>query len=101
MNTLIARQRYTDLIAPFIGKNIIKVLTGQRRVGKSCILRQLQEQMRTAGANTIYINKEFDEFAAIRNNYPKYVVSLDEWTSGSNVEGIHHVHLADFLQMDL
>lgn len=101
MNTLISRQRYTDLIAPFIDKNIIKVLTGQRRVGKSCILRQLQEQMRTTGANTIYINKEFDEFAAIRNNYPKYVVSLDEWTSGSNVEGIHHVHLADFLQMDL
>ncbi|MDY5087376.1 MAG: ATP-binding protein [Alloprevotella sp.] len=68
MNTLISRQRYTDLIAPFIDKNIIKVLTGQRRVGKSCILRQLQEQMRTAGANTIYINKEFDEFAAIRTN---------------------------------
>ena len=35
------------------------------------------------------------------SNNPKYVVSLDEWTSGSNVEGIHHVHLADFLQMDL
>ncbi len=38
MIKLINRKYYTDRITPFIGKNIIKVLTGQRRVGKSCIL---------------------------------------------------------------
>ena len=38
---------------------------------------------------------------AIRNNYPKYVVSLDEWISGSITDGIQHLHLATFLQMDL
>ena len=38
---------------------------------------------------------------AIRNSYPKYVVSLDEWTSGSITDGIQHLHLATFLQMDL
>ncbi len=32
---LIARERYLEKIRPFIGKNVIKVLTGQRRVGKS------------------------------------------------------------------
>ena len=30
------------MIRPFIGKNVIKVLTGQRRVGKSCILKQFK-----------------------------------------------------------
>ena len=35
---LINRPIYTERIRPFIGKGIIKVLTGQRRVGKSCIL---------------------------------------------------------------
>ncbi len=35
---------------------------------------------------------------AIPDNYLKYVVSLDEWTMGSNNEGIHHVHLGDLLQ---
>ncbi len=35
----------------------------------------------------------------IQDNYPKYVVSLDEFNKGSNVEGIHHLHLADFLKM--
>ena len=42
MIQLINRRIYTERIAPFINKNIIKVLTGQRRVGKSCILRQIQ-----------------------------------------------------------
>ena len=45
MAQLINRQYYTDLIAPFIGKNIIKVLTGQRRVGKSYILKQLSQHI--------------------------------------------------------
>ncbi len=35
----------------------------------------------------------------VGNNYPKYVVSLDEWTSGSSVDGIKHVHLGEFLKM--
>ncbi|MGN0226088.1 MAG: ATP-binding protein, partial [Prevotella sp.] len=45
--------------------------------------------------------REFGNLLAIRNSYPKYVVSLDEWTSGSIVDGIHHIHLADFLQLSL
>lgn len=45
--------------------------------------------------------REFGNLLALRNSYPKYVVSLDEWTSGSITEGIQHIHLAAFLQMDL
>ena len=45
--------------------------------------------------------REFGNLLAIRNSYPKYVVSLDEWTSGSITEGIQHLHLAAFLQMEL
>ena len=44
--------------------------------------------------------REFGNLLAIANNYPKYVVSLDEWTSGSNVDGIKHVHLGEFLKME-
>ena len=70
MIKLINRQYYTDRIVPFIGKNIIKVLTGQRRVGKSCILRQIQEHIEHTDAtcNTICINKELEEFAFIRTH---------------------------------
>lgn len=70
MIKLITRPDYTEHIAPFINKNIIKVLTGQRRVGKSCILRQIQEQIvRTRiNSNIISINKELEEFAFIRTH---------------------------------
>ena len=43
-------------------------------------------------------NGEFGNLLAIPDNYPKYVVSLDEWTAGGNYEGIPHLHLLDFLQ---
>jgi len=70
MTQLINRKYYTNIITPFINKNIIKVLTGQRRVRKSCILKQIQQNIQDTvpQANTIYINKEFDEFSNIRTN---------------------------------
>ena len=67
---LIDRPVYTKKISPFIGKGIIKVLTGQRRVGKSCILQQLMNVIREKdpSASIININMEFEEFRMIRND---------------------------------
>ncbi len=45
--------------------------------------------------------REFGNLQTIPDNYPKYVVSLDEWQSGGNISGIHHVHLGDFLRTDV
>lgn len=44
--------------------------------------------------------REFGNLGAISDNYPKYVVSIDEWTSGSTVNGIKHIHLGEFLSED-
>jgi uncharacterized protein len=57
---LITRKNYIGRIEPFIGKNIIKVLTGQRRVGKSYQLYQIMDYImqNDINANIIYINKE-------------------------------------------
>ncbi len=77
MIQLINRPAYTERIAPFINKNIIKVLTGQRRVGKSCILRQIQAHIEHTcpDCNTICINKELEEYSFIRthDDLSKYV----------------------------
>ena len=66
----IARPTYTEKIKPFIGKQIIKVLTGQRRVGKSYIMLQLMDFIleENPSANVIYINRELDQFAHIQTN---------------------------------
>ena len=45
--------------------------------------------------------REFGNLMTIQDNYPKYVVSLDEFNRGSDVEGIIHLHLADFLKREV
>lgn len=65
---LIFRQHYLNKITPFIGKKLIKVLTGQRRVGKSYLLLQLIEQIKKLDDLThiIYINKEDLAFSHLK-----------------------------------
>jgi predicted AAA+ superfamily ATPase len=45
------------------------------------------------------IDREFTPLLEIKDNHPKYVVTMDEiWKD--NIEGIQHKHIADFLLMD-
>lgn len=65
---LINRPQYTNRIKPFIGKGLIIVLIGQRRVGKSCILQQLMGELsQQENTNIVYINKEKVEFDFIHS----------------------------------
>lgn len=58
---MIQRERYINKIKPFIGKDIIKVLTGIRRSGKYVVLRLIQEEIRRQGiAETQFINFNFE-----------------------------------------
>jgi len=70
MTDYINRPSYIEKIKPFIGKSLIKVLVGQRRVGKSYLLMQLKDLIKTREPNTqiIYINKEQNEFSFIKNS---------------------------------
>lgn len=66
--TYYKRERYIQKIIPFINKNNIKVLVGQRRVGKSYMLYQLMDYIKSEfkNANLIYINKELTSFSFIK-----------------------------------
>ena len=77
---LIDRPLYTNQIEPFIGKGLIKVLTGQRRVGKSCILAQLMKMVaqRRPDANVVSINMEYEEFRTIRTDRDLYEFLRDK-----------------------
>lgn len=44
------------------------------------------------------IRREFGAYDSIRDNYPKYVVSLDEFDMSRN--GIKHKNIKEFLMMD-
>lgn len=59
------RVSYLDKINSFIGNKLIKVLVGQRRAGKSYLLRQIIHSLIDKGVNPrniFYINKEYTDF---------------------------------------
>lgn len=63
------RDIYVNRVLPYIGKQLIKAFTGQRRVGKSYLLFQVMEYIkkREIDAHILYINKEDLEFDGIKN----------------------------------
>ncbi len=67
---IIPRQNYIDHILGLLGKGMIIALTGQRRVGKSFIMRQLEQSIKESNprANIVYINKEKKKFTDIRTD---------------------------------
>lgn len=65
------RELYLDKIANATGNRLIKVIVGQRRAGKSYIVRQIINQLiiteKVPPVNIFYLNKELYEFDEIRN----------------------------------
>ena len=60
--TLIPRTKYLEKIERFLGKPVIKVLSGMRRVGKSSLLKSVIQNMVASGQymseDIFYLNKE-------------------------------------------
>lgn len=63
------RTDYTDKIDAYKGSRLIKVLVGQRRVGKSYLLRQLASRLIEGGVNqtnTFFVNCELSDFSFLK-----------------------------------
>lgn len=63
------RNSYLGKIEPFLGKPVVKVITGMRRAGKSCLLRLLVDKLVADGIrrdHIVYVDKESYEFDTIR-----------------------------------
>lgn len=91
----IPRPLYFNKIEPFIGSGLIKVLTGQRRVGKSYVLLQVMDEIRKrdSKANIIYINKEDYQFESVKN-HNDLMVYLDS----HRVNNVNHYLFIDEVQ---
>ena len=65
---MIKREKYLKNIRPFYEQDLIKVITGIRRSGKSVILTQIMEELKESGVKEeqiIYINFEFADYIDI------------------------------------
>ena len=45
------------------------------------------------------VEREFGNLKLIKDSHPKYVISMDRLYSQTNIDGIKHIHLRDFLKM--
>ena len=70
---MIKRELYLKQIRPFIGQNIVKVLTGIRRCGKSVMLTLIQDELKESGIPA-------EQFVSINfeTRTVDYVKSVDE-----------------------
>ena len=91
---MIKRELYLSKIRPFYDSDLIKVIVGIRRAGKSTIMMQIIDELKDKNISEeqiIYINFEYKEFSFIRNdddlysyiksfikNDSKYYIFLDE-----------------------
>lgn len=68
---MIIREKYLSKIRPFYDVDIIKVITGIRRCGKSIILMQIMDELKNKGIDEeqiIYFNFEFEDYYFIKND---------------------------------
>lgn len=94
MPDLIDRPLYLDRVRPFMGRDLIKVFVGQRRVGKSCLLGLVAKELSAArpAPNIIRIDLELPEFADLRTD-----ADLRAFVSRQKKAG-HNVLLIDEVQ---
>ena len=68
---MLIREKYLSKIRPFYDVDLIKVIIGIRRCGKSVVLLQIMDELKNKGINPsqiIYINFEDEEYSFIKND---------------------------------
>lgn len=73
---MIIREKYLTKIRPFYNIDLIKVITGIRRCGKSVILEQIIDELKKDGVKEeqiIYLNFESKENSFIKNDDDLYI----------------------------
>ena len=72
---MVIREKYLSKIRPFYDVDLIKVITGIRRCGKSIILKQIIDEIKSNGIkddHIIYINMESKKYSYIYNDDDLY-----------------------------
>lgn len=55
---MVTREKYVEKVRPFYDSDLIKIITGIRRCGKSVIFKQIEEEIRQKTDNVIFLNFE-------------------------------------------
>ena len=83
---IITRRSYLSHITSLINRGMMIILVGQRRVGKSYMLRQLHKWLedKRPNANIVYINKELQSFSSITTAQQLYSYAIERLPEGGD-----------------
>lgn len=91
---IISRKQYADKIDKWLGKEQIIVLTGQRRVGKSFLLKDfIQRHQDEENSKIIFIDKEKRDFRFIKDD-----AQLGDYIEDHIAKGKHNYIIIDEVQ---
>ena len=75
---MIQREHYIEQVRPFYDSDLIKIITGVRRCGKSVIMEQIIKEISEKTDNIIYLNFEDKKVSANITNAEKLISFVEE-----------------------
>lgn len=93
---IIKREIYLKRLRPYYGKQLIKIIAGQRRVGKSFLLKQVAAEINEMFPEThsIFIDKERLEFDEIRDYR-----QLDQYIKENSTTGRNNIFIDEIQEI--
>lgn len=82
---MIVREHYLRQIRPFYDSNLIKVITGIRRCGKSVIMEQVEAELRRLGKRTLKLNFEQRAVSSIIQTADDLIRTITAHTSNEKL----------------
>lgn len=103
----ISRKWFTDWLASWLDKDVIKVVTGIHRYGKTTLFELFREQLVESGRPCYFqvaytvrdeatLARELAPLKSIRDNHPKFLLTLDN-DPPLDHDGINRMNVVDFL----
>jgi uncharacterized protein len=96
-----SRSTYLHWLNDLAHSSLVKVLVGQRRVGKSYILRQHIQHLINSGVpanNTLYINTEFPEYDFLKDD-KALLQFIESYKKHFNIEGSYYLFMDEVQQI--
>ena len=75
---MIQREHYIQQVRPFYESDLIKIITGIRRCGKSVIMEQIIQEIKNRSDNVIYLNFEDKKVSANIENADQLIAYVEE-----------------------
>lgn len=93
---MINREQYINKIRPFYESDLVKVITGIRRCGKSVILNQIMSEIKDKSSNIIYLNFEKNSDFMKASNH----IDLVKYVNENKKDGKCYVFLDEVQEVE-